>query len=207
MNKEFIFLNYIAFFSLFIIGLIYILKEKTSIFGYILLFITNAAFLFFITGEFLPKMLTTIKYFIPLITISAIMVTSIFYFVSFILILCMYYNLHVKFSIKNGISINIPENYKDDLNMFNILTIISFSICGLLLFIFYYKENKLNINFFEFLKYMNSYSIIRNYLLIICFFLSIIVIIISSIQVYTANKISNVGGLIVNPSEITKGTM
>jgi hypothetical protein len=204
MNKEFIFLNYIAFFSLFIIGLIYIFKKNTSIFGYILLFITNAAFLFFITGEFLLKISITIKYFIPLLTLSAIFVTSILYFVSFILILCMYYNLHVKFSVKNGISLNIPEKYQEQLKYFNILSIISFSICALLLFLFYYRENKLNINFFEFLKYMNSYSIIRNYLLIVCFILSIIAIIISSIQVYIANNVSMVSGFIVNSAEIQK---
>ena len=176
MNKEFIFLNYIAFFILFIIGLVFVFKKNTSMFGYILLFITNAAFLIFITGELLPKIIVNVTHFIPLFLLTALFVTSILYFVCLVLILMMYYQLHVKFTLKNGLSINIPTIYED----------------------------KLNVNFFEFLKYMTINSTIRNYLLFICLILSIIIIVISSIQTSRANELSKISGFLLNTSEINK---
>jgi len=204
MNKEFIFLNYIAFFILFIIGFVFIFKKNTSMFGYILLFITNAAFLIFITGEFLPKILVTVTQFIPLFMLTALFVTSILYFVCLVLILMMYYQLHLKYTVKNGLSINIPTIYEDKLKNFNISMTVTFFISSILLIIFYFKEDKLNVNFFEFLKYMTVNSTIRNYLLFICLILSIIIIVISSIQTSKANELSKISGFILNTSEINK---
>lgn len=204
MNKELIFLNYIAFFVLFIIGLIFIFKDNTSLFGYILLFITNASFLVLISGEFLPRILVTIKYFIPLLTLFALIFTSILYFTCFVLILMMYYQLHVKFTLQNGLSINIPTLYKEELYNFNVLTTLTFFISTILLYIIYFKQDKLNVNFFQYLKYMSIYSTTRNYLSIICLIFSIILIIISSIQVNTANNLSKISGFVLNPSEIEK---
>jgi len=204
MNKEFIFLNYIAFFILFIIGLVFIFKKNTSMFGYILLFITNAAFLIFITGELLPKIIVNVTQFIPLFLLTALFVTSILYFVSLVLILMMYYQLHVKYTVKNGLSINIPSIYEDKLKIFNMSMTVTFFISSILLIIFYYKEDKLNVNFFEFLKYMTINSTIRNYLLFICLILSIIIIVVSSIQTSRANELSKISGFLLNTSEINK---
>jgi branched-subunit amino acid transport protein len=169
-----------------------------------LLFITNAAFLIFITGELLPKIIVNVTYFIPLFLLTALFVTSILYFVCLVLILMMYYQLHVKFTLKNGLSINIPTIYEDKLNIFNISMTVTFFISSILLIIFYYKEDKLNVNFFEFLKYMTVNSTIRNYLLFICFILSIIIIVISSIQTSRANELSKISGFLLNTSEINK---
>jgi hypothetical protein len=203
MNKEFLFLNYTAFILLFITSFIFIFKNNTSLLGYILIFITNAAFLIFILSEFM-KYLTGMNYFVPSIIAVAITSSSILHFVSLIFILILFYNLHVKYSINNGVSVNIPENYKQELYKFNILMATTFTTCVILLYIFKFKFEKININFFEMSKYLSFNLISRNYILFISLILSIMVIIISSVQIINANNLSKVSTFVFNSSEVIK---
>jgi len=203
MNKEYIFLNYTAFILLFITSFIFIFKNNTSLLGYILIFITNAAFLIFIFSEFMPYF-TKMNYFVPSIIAVAITSSSILYFVSLIFILILFHNLHVKYSINNGVSVNIPENYKQELYKFNILMATTFTSCAILLYIFYFNFEKINVNLFELLKYLSFNSISRYYILFFSLILSIMVIIISSIQTSNANNLSKISTFIFNSSEIIK---
>ena len=200
MSKSITLLNYIAFLILFIISFISIFKKNASILGFVLLFITNAAFMVYVSGELIP-LINDITYFGTIFSIIAIISSSVLHFVSLIFIIMLIYNLHVKYTVKNGLPINIPEPYKSQLYDFKVLMITTFFICTLLLFIVKFRPEKLDINFYELLKRRNIILYYRYSLLFFSIFLSITAIVISSLQVNTASDFSKLSRQQVNGSE------
>jgi hypothetical protein len=207
MSKSIVLLNYIAFFILFITSFIFIFQKNASILGYVLLFITNTAFMVYVTGELIPNIDIDVTYFGIVFSTVAIISSSILHFVSLIFILMMIYNLHVKYTKANGLPLNIPEPYKTQLYNFNILMITTFFICVLLFFIVKFRYDKLDVNFYELLKRGSILLYYKYSLLLFSVILSIIVIVISSIQVSKANNFSKLSRQQVNSGEnnISKG--
>jgi len=203
MSKSITLLNYIAFLILFILSFIFIFQKNASILGFVLLFITNAAFMVYISGELIP-FIDEVTYFGTIFSIVAIISSSILHFVSLIFILMLLYNLHVKYTVNNGLPINIPEPYKTQLYHFNILMITTFSICFLLFFIVKFRMERLNVNFYELLKRGSILLYYRYSLLLFSIILSIIAIVISSLQVKTASEFSKLSRQQVNGAENVK---
>ena len=201
MAKSIVLLNYIAFFILFITSFVFIFKKNASILGYVLLFITNTAFMVYVTGEFIPNIDIDVTYFGVVFSTVAIISSSILHFVSLIFILMLIYNLHVKYTKANGLPLNIPEPYKTQLYNFNVLMITTFCICTLLFFIVKFRYDKLDVNFYELLKRGSILLYYKYSLLIFSVILSIISITISSIQVNTANNFSKLSRQQVNAPE------
>jgi len=110
----------------------------------------------------------------------------------------------VKYTVNNGLPINIPEPYKTKLYNFKVLMITTFCICTLLLFIVKFRPEKLDINFFELLKRGNIILYYRYSLLFFSIFLSITAIVISSLQVNTASEFSKLSRQQVNSGEHVK---
>jgi len=200
MSKSITLLNYIAFLTLFIISFVCIFKKNASILGFVLLFITNAAFMVYVSGELIP-LINDITYFGTIFSIIAIISSSILHFICLIFIIMLIYNLHVKYTVNNGLPINIPEPYKSQLYNFNVLMITTFCICTLLLFIVKFRPEKLDINFYELLKRGNIILYYRYSLLLFSILLSIAAIVISSLQVKTASKFSKLSRQQVNGAE------
>lgn len=205
MSKSIPLLNYIAFLTLFIISFVCIFKKNASVLGFVLLFITNAAFMVYVSGELIP-LIDDITYFGTVISIIAIISSSVLHFVSLIFIIMLIYNLHVKYTVNNGLPINIPEPYKSKLYNFKVSMITTFCICALLLFIVKFRPEKLDIEFFELLKRGNIMLYYKYSLLLFSIFLSITTIMISLLQFKTASEFSNLSRQQVNVGEHVKKT-
>lgn len=201
ISKSATILNYIALFILFITSFFFIFKKNASILGYILVFITNTAFMVYSAGELVPSIEFGYSYFGKIFSIVAIITSSILHFVSLIFIIMLISSLHVKYTVKNGLPINIPEPYKTQLYNFNILMIITFCCCTLLLFIVKFKNDILDVNFYELLKRGSFLLYYRYSLLLFAIALSITVIVISSLQVNTANGFSRLSRQQINDDE------
>jgi len=203
MYQSTILLNYLAFFILFITGFVFIFQKNASLLGYAVVFITNTVFMIYMAGIIVPE-ISEKNYFIAIIARLAVMITAIFHFVSLILILMMINKLRVKYSAAEGLPIKIPEPYKSRLYEFNVLMITTFCLCTLLLVIIFFRSNQLDVNFYELLRRMNLYLFSRNLVLLFALALSITTVIISSVQVKTANSFGKLSRQQLNLPEHTK---
>jgi hypothetical protein len=200
MYQSTILLNYLAFFTLFITGFVFIFQKNASLLGYVVVFITNTVFMVYMTGLIVPE-ISNKNYFVAIASRAAVMITTIFHFVSLIFILMMIYQLHVKYSAAEGLPINIPDPYKSQLYQFNVLMITSFCLCTLLLVIIFFRSHKLDVNLYELMTRMNLYLFARNLVLLFALSLSIATVVISSLQVQTANGFAKLSRQQLNLSE------
>ena len=189
MGKSILFLNYLAFFILFITGFVFIFQANASILGYAIVFVTNTIFMLYMATVIVPD-ISSKDYFVAIIARCAVMVTSILHFTSLIFILMMIYKLHVKFSRAEGLPINIPEPHKTNLYNFNVSMISTFCLCTLILIIVLLNSDKLDVNMYELLKNLNFFLFYKNFTMFLTLALSITTIVISSLQVKTANSLA-----------------
>ena len=194
-------LNYAAFFILFVTSFVFIFQRNAGILGYALAFITNAVCMIYVVGELLPKIDINDSYFVPLLAVAAVVSSTILHFVSLIFILMMIYKLHVKYSVTDGIPINIPQPYSIQLYNFNVLMITTFCICTVLIAIIKFRIEKLNINLYELVKRMNMFMFFRNSTLFLTLALSISAIIISSFKIKTADGFAKLSRQQLNVAE------
>lgn len=187
ISKSLPLLNYVAFLTLFITSFVFLFQKNTAILGYALLFITNTVSMIYVSGELLPKLDLSMSYFVPILATIAVVTSSILHFVCLIFVLMMIYKLHVKYTVTNGLPINIPPPYDEQLHNFNVLMLTTFCLSSALVFILKFRSEKLDINLYELLKRMNIYLVLRNTTFFLTLGLAISVIVISSIQVNTAN--------------------
>lgn len=202
MKQSIALLNFGAFIALFVTGFVFIFKSNAAILGYILLFMTNTAFLFFIAASLIPGM-TKQNYFPAILARSAVLISTIFHFVSLIFIMIMMYKLRLNYTVINGVSINIAEPYRTQLYNFNVLMITTFCICTLLLAILFVSVDRLEINFYFLLKHASLFSLYRHFILIVTMILSVAALIISSVQVYITNGLDKAARQQLNNSEIS----
>lgn len=96
--------------------------------------------------------------------------------------------MKVKYENTFGTPINLPPNYKNKLDIFKGLTLTTFSICLILLLTFMYYFDSINFIFNDQVKTFGD--ILRNKFPVGLLILSLTSIIISFVQVNTANSFS-----------------
>jgi hypothetical protein len=200
ISKSVSLLNYVAFLVLFIFSFIFILSEKAAIFGYVLEFITLTSFLFFILGDLIPGM-EDFSYFVPIFATISVSTGCILHFVSLIFVLIMIYKMNVKFSAAKGLPVTINEPYKTQLYNFNVNMITVFCLSTLMILLLKFRGNLLDVNLFLLIKNMNFLLFYKNFTLLVTLAMSIIVVVISSIQIDTANKLAQLTRQQLNMAE------
>jgi len=179
------FLNYTAFFILYLAGFITLYIKNTEIISFFYIFIVNTA-----------CTLYTISYFtsleglelVPFMIGFSLIISGIFHMVCLTFIVMMIGNLKVKYSDTYGTPINLPPIYQTKLEMFKRLMIATFSVCGLLLVLFGTQWNAININFTEQMRTIGN--IMYNPYPIVVMIILCAPLIMSSINVSIANNFS-----------------
>jgi hypothetical protein len=197
-------LNYLAFFILFITGFVFMFQPNAAILGYALLFITNTVCMIYVTGELLMKIDPEFDFFVMILASVAVVTSSILHFVSLIFVLMMIYKLHVKYTVTNGLPINIPEPYSTQLYNFKVLMVTTFCLCTLLVVILKFRSSRLDVNFYELLQHLNIFLFMRYITLFFTLGLAISAIVISSLQVQTADGFAKLTRRQLNASEYKK---
>jgi len=186
MSKGATFLNYTAFLILYITSFIIIYVKNTEIIGFYFLFIVNTACtlynLIYFSG------LSNIMEAIPTTIAASLFISGVFHTVCFIFVIMMISDMRVKYTNTYGTPISLPPEYAVRFELFKQLTITTFSLCALLLIILLNAFDYLNISFANLgsIKNIIIYYFPQVFILI----LSLIPIIISSIQLMRANEFS-----------------
>jgi len=97
-------------------------------------------------------------------------------------------NMRLKYSTTFNTPIKLPPVYRDQLETFKSLMITTFSTCSFLLIVFMVYFDMINFPFSE--KMAKAADIIANTVPLLILILSFVPIIISIMQVYTANGFS-----------------
>jgi hypothetical protein len=139
-------LNYLAFFTLYIICFIFIYKKNTEYIGFTVLLIVNIAALLYATSG-LMDIYQRSKYFVELIASFSIIVGLVFHTVIIIFILIVANNLNSKNIKKYGTPFNLPDKYKKKLELVKRLMIASFCLGVIILFIIFNYNSNLKNNF------------------------------------------------------------
>jgi hypothetical protein len=187
-------LNYFAFFTLYIIGFVFIYQKFSEIIGFALLIVVNLAFFFFSLTD-LIKMLEVSMNFVPMVSIFALIIGSVFHTVLLIFVLMMITDLKGKFDKKYGTPIILPKKYADKLEIVKQLMIASFCLGFVILYNLFYYNKLLEVNFSMLLTYMSFKSpmdntITKNLTLFFTLAASLALIGISSKQVFNGNEFS-----------------
>jgi len=185
MSKSTTFLNYIAFLILYVTCFVFIYVKNTEIIGFYFLFVVNAAFTLYNLFFFIGMNSTGL---IPTLIQVSIFVSGVFHTVCFIFIIMMVSDMRIKFKNTYGTPIKLPPMYGDKFEEFKRLTIATFSICGLLLIIL-----MPNYEYYNSISFFNTsqpiIEIIRiRFSEIFIALSSLAPMIISSIQVASANE-------------------
>ena len=134
------FLEYFAFFIMYIGSFAFINKKYTEIIGFGLLFVVNTAFMFFSINDMIQ---INNQNFISLLSRFAVVIGVAFHFISIIFILMMLNNLNKKFSGKRGTPIDLPPKYVSKINDFKQIMIACFSL-GVILVIMLLRTKMLD---------------------------------------------------------------
>ncbi len=176
------FLDYFAFFILYI-GCFYFMYQKfTEIIGISTLFVVNAAFMFFVVNEILVKNATNI---IPLFANLSIIVGTLFHFISLIFVIMMISNLNTKYTSAYGTPINLPPIFADKMEGFKQYMIFSFVLGSIIMVML------LNGKSYEMIDIVPSMKNVSNPVpIIITILASTGLMVFSSIQIATATEFS-----------------
>lgn len=136
------FLNYIAFFILYVISFIFISRTYSEIVGFGALFVVHSAFTVFIAKELFTKFNSIVlPNFGTIIIILSIIIGLLFHFIALILILIMIRELQVKYTAADGTPMHLSDKNNDLLDDFkkSMYTVFAF-IFGLLIMVFHKNE-------------------------------------------------------------------
>lgn len=184
MNTTASILNYVLFLILYITCFTFFYIKNTEIIGFYLLFIVNTACIlnnFYYFGNFELNL-------IPKAIMLSLIISGTLHTVSLIFIIIMISNLRVKYQNTFGTPINLPPIYKNRLEEFKGLMVFTFGICSLLLIIFMFYLDSINFVFNDQVKTIGG--MINNKFSIILLGLTTIPVIISCIQLKSANSFS-----------------
>lgn len=134
------FLNFIAFFMLYLVSFYFSYKNSTEIIGLSLLFIINTSFLLFLSGQIFPKL--THANSLMSFNLLSVIIGLILHFVSLLFINIAILHLQQKFANMQGAPFILPINQKQKLNNFKYYMIISL-IIGLVLMLTIYNNEKI----------------------------------------------------------------
>ena len=185
MNKSTVLLNYLAFFILYITSFVFIYTKNTEIIGYYVLFIVNTACTIYNISYF--SMVDALNL-IPRSILISVILSGMLHTIAFVFIIMMINTMKVKYENTFGTPINLPPIYKSKLDIFKGLILTTFFICFILLVVFMYYFDSINFIFNDQIKTFGD--ILRNKFSVGLLILSLASIIISAIQVNTANSFS-----------------
>jgi len=185
MNKSTVLLNYLAFFILYITSFVFIYTKNTEIIGYYVLFIVNTACTIYNISYF--SMVDALNL-IPRSILISVILSGMLHTIAFVFIIMMINSMKVKYENTFGTPINLPPIYKSKLDIFKGLILTTFFICFILLVVFMYYFDSINFIFNDQIKTFGD--ILRNKFSVGLLILSLASIIISAIQVNTANSFS-----------------
>ena len=190
MSNIFSFLNYVTLFILYGICLYFVFQDFTEIIGFYILFIIHTATTIFLGKEILNLLGKYSFNLANIMTIGSVLLSSIFNFTSFILILLMINNYQTKFDSTRGTPIRLPDKYRNELNKFKTNLLIIFIFSSIVLLSLFYKD-EITVPFKNILNSFEINNIVKFIPTIIIIGLSTSIIGLSSNQIYLANDLSN----------------
>jgi hypothetical protein len=188
MNAGVTFLNYIIFFVLYLVSFYFFYKKNTEIIGFYLLFAVHLGCTIY-NLSYLTSLNNSDTNTIPKIIIGAILTSGVLYTISLVFIIMMLSNMKIKFDKTFGKPTNLPPIYKNKLEEYKRLIIVTFSICTfmlIVLMIFYDNVNIISIT--SVLR--SNQEIWNNKFPLIMLIISAVPVIISAIELNTANRFS-----------------
>jgi len=196
MATYFGFMNYLIFFSLYIICFYFVFQPYSEIIGIYTLFIVHTAFSAFIGKDLMnifmnDSIMKSSQ--LGLITISlliALLIGNSFHFVSLILIIMMISNLQSKYDSSRGTPIKLPNKYKYKLNQFKYNCIFVFIISLIFLLILFFNFDLINIPLKPLFDNLTYDNFIKRVPSLIVLGFSFISLFISVRQIYIANDLS-----------------
>lgn len=189
MAKSIALLNYLAFFILYIICFIFIYKKNSEYIGFSVLLIVNIATMFYTTNQ-LMDIFQGSRFFVEMIAILSIIVGSVFHTVLIIFILMVANRLNVKYTKKYGTPFNLPDKYKDKMELIKRLMISSFCLGTIVLFNILNYTNDLRVNLLEIISKFDINKFFYNYKLFLTLAASLALLGISSYQIFAGDEFS-----------------
>lgn len=120
-------LNYIAIAILYIVSIYFAYQPYTEIVGFCLLFVVNAAFMFFFAGQVSSfNTLFTMPFYSGQIGVAGILIGLALHFVSFIFIIMMITTLQTKYSQAKGTPLQLSRKYQGMMDTFKANTMYTF---------------------------------------------------------------------------------
>jgi len=190
MSNIFSFLNYITLFILYGVCLYFVFQDFTEIVGFYIIFIIHTATTIFIGKEILNLFGIYSFNLANIMTILSILISTIFNFASFILILLMINNYQSKFDSTRGTPIRLPDKYRNELNSFKRNLLIIFIFSSLVLITLFYKD-EITVPITRIFDSFNINNILKTIPTLITIALSSSIIGLSTNQIYLANDLSN----------------
>ena len=179
-------LNYFAFFILYIICFVFFYNKFSEIVGFSILIVIHFAFMLYSINDVM-KIFKDSYFFVQMMACFSIIIGLTLHTVVLIFILMVINNMQVKYTKKYGTPLNIPNKYKDKMELIKRLMIASFCLGIVILYIIFYYNNDLNHNFATILRYFNVIDLIKYKTLFFTLSASLVLMGISSYQVYIGN--------------------
>lgn len=136
------FLNYLAFFVLYIICFVFIYQKFSELIGFGILLVVNTACFFYVTNDVM-KIFQTSFSFVQMISILSVIVGLSFHTVIIVFVIMVANNLNIKYTKKYGTPFNLPKKHKQNLELLKRLMITSFCLGTVILYNLFYYNNDL----------------------------------------------------------------
>ena len=188
MAKSIGILNYLGFLLLYIICFIFLFKNYSEYIGFTVLLILNIASLLYVTNDVM-KILEESYFFVQMFTCLSIIVGLTFTTVVIIFILMISNNIHSKYLKLYGKYLDFPKKYRRIIDELKKFIVASLSLVGVLLYILFYYNDSLNVDLTMLLSYFKLKFLNDKKLLFFTLALSIVLITISSYEVYLGNSL------------------
>jgi hypothetical protein len=182
-------LNYLAFFTLYIICFVFIYQKFSELIGFSILIVVNIAFLLFVFNDVMLIVQKSI-FFVPMVACFAIIVGIVLHTVVLIFILMMSNNLQAKYTKKYGAPITLPKKYQNKMELIKRLMIASFCLGFVILYSLFYFYEDLKHSTLILLKNIEIKSFYEYKTLFFTLSASLALMGISGKQVFDANEFS-----------------
>ena len=142
-------LNYVGFFTLYVICFVFMYKKMAGVIALGSLTVIHTASTLFIGSEISNKLMNGSYDGIPMNIITTMSLMSILFaggmhVVALILIMMMIVELQKKYNATVGTPINLPSEYQNDFDQFKLNTLITFGIICILMYVISFKPEIIN---------------------------------------------------------------
>jgi hypothetical protein len=177
------------------VGLVSVNNRGVEIVSFLFLFIIHASFSVYLVSEMNVFILTFGDSLLLQLSLLAIIVTLVLHFISLIFILMMIYAQERKFAGTKGTPLYLPDKYAKELTSFKKTMIGCFTLCSILLFIIFQKNNDVTQyhikGILELFKSNGEDNRIKKLYYVLSFVISPILIGLSINQIIIANDFTN----------------